>query len=102
MLTEDSEWKSGNGVPYAALVVGNASEGSYDYLTDVYIDDISTVEMKVNEGVNDKAARIYLASANGQSASLTTTNQTYISEIVGGGLWRGTTTRINGETLTKD
>lgn len=44
----------------------------------------------------------YLASANGQPANLTTANQTYISEIVGGGLWRGTTTRINGETLTKN
>ena len=58
--------------------------------------------MRINEGVNDKAARIYLASANGQTANLVTSNETYISEIVSGGLWRGTTTRINGETLTKD
>ena len=101
-LTEDAEWGTGNEVPYAALVVGNATEGSYDYPTDVYIDETSTVEMKVNEGVNDEAARIYLASANGQPANLTTSNETYISEIVDGGLWRGTTTEINGEMLTKD
>ena len=102
LLSENAEWGTGSKVPYAALVVGNATEGSYDYPTDVYIDESSTVEMNVNEGVNDAAARIYLASANGQPANLTTTNQTYISEIITDGLWRGTTTKINGETLTKD
>lgn len=58
-------WGQGNQVPYAALVVGNATENSYKYPTTVTLTN-SDVIMKRTAGVNDRAARIFIASANGE------------------------------------
>ena len=76
-------WGSGNQVAYAALVIGNALTGTgYNYDTVVNLDDNSSVSMQINEGVNDGAARIFIASANGYSATLNSNNTAYRNEMV--------------------
>ena len=75
-------WGEGNQVAYAALVVGNAQANAYKYNTKVTISDDSTIEMHRTEGYNDKAATIFMASANGYEARLYTNNNDYVNDII--------------------
>lgn len=84
-LFDDSfgiNWGQGNQVAYAALVVGNAQSNAYKYNTKVSISDDSTVEMHRTEGHNEKAATIFIASANGYEARLYTNNNDYVNDII--------------------
>ena len=94
-------WGQGNQVAYAALVIGNAQEGTgYNYDTVVTLDDDSSVLMQINEGVNDGAATIFIASANGFSATLNCNNTAYRDEIVANDWIWGAKCYFNTELLT--
>lgn len=93
-------WGQGNQVAYAALVIGNAQEGTgYNYDTVVTIDDDSSVLMQINEGVNDGAATIFIASANGFSATLNCNNTVYRNEMVANDWIWGSACYFNTELL---
>ena len=93
-------WGQGNRVAYAALVIGNAQEGTgYNYDTVVTLDDDSSVSMQINEGVNDGAATIFMASANGFSAVLNCNNTAYRDEMVANDWIWGSECYFNTELL---
>ena len=66
----DGSWGSGNEVPYAALVVGNASTGSYDYKTSCTVDESTVISIDTTSLDEDKATAVYVASANNKDVIL--------------------------------
>ena len=85
-------WSQGNMVAYAALVVGNATPGSYVYPTTVEIYD-STVKMTINEW-NSKAKDIFMASANNEKVTLISDDSEALQAIIDSNeyeRWRGDT-----------
>ncbi len=67
LLDEDcGSWDSGNRVPYAALVVGNGQNDVYVYPTTVNLNNTDVI-MQRTAGVNDRATRVFIASANEDS-----------------------------------
>ena len=96
-----SLWGSGNAVAYAALVIGNASAGTgYNYNTTATVQD-SEISMTINSGKNDNACNIFIASANGYSASLDIDNENYANEIISNDRWLGEkcSITVNGTTI---
>ena len=96
-----SLWGSGNAVAYAALVIGNASAGTgYNYNTTATVQD-SEISMTINSGKNDDACNIFIASANGYSASLDIDNENYANEIISNERWLGEkcSITVNGTTI---
>ena len=94
-------WGSGNMVAYAALVIGNATPGSYDYPTTVELYN-STATMTTGDH-NPKAKDIFMASANDQKVILITDDSEVVSKIIELGeyeTWRGDTcyVQIEGQT----
>ena len=93
-----SLWESGNAVAYAALVIGNASAGSYNYDTTAIVQD-SEISMTINRGKNDNACDIFIASTNDYSATLDIDNENYVNEIITNKRWLGENCFINGTAI---
>ena len=92
------DWGEGTIVAYAALVIGNATKGSYVYPTTVELYD-STVSMTINEG-NALAKDIFIASANNQDVTFITDDSSAIQTIIDYGeysAWRGDTCYVQLE-----
>lgn len=93
----NSDWRSGNELPYAVIVIGNrCASNPYDRATDVKLNNTT---LTVNAGANDLARPIYVASDNGMTTSviLEGTSTEYADDIRSS-YW-GANTSINGETL---
>ena len=75
-----NNWGTGNQVAYAALTVGNAKNTAYNSTTSVALIN-TTVTMDRNNGVNDKAATIFLASMDGMTATLISDKPEHINGI---------------------
>ncbi len=70
MYRLNGSWGSGNEVPYAALVVGNASTGSYDYKTSCTVADDTEISINTTNLDTTKATAVYVASANDKDVIL--------------------------------
>lgn len=79
----DGNWEDGNAVPYATLVVGNATENSYEYSTTCSVDDSTSIVMKT-----PNRPKVYVASANEKDVVLKIA-ETIAEEITSGSLYRG-------------
>lgn len=95
----NSDWGSGNELPYAVIVIGNRfASNPYDRATDV---KLSKTTLTVNTGANDLARPIYVASDNGMSTNVTLEGtSTEYEDDIRSSYW-GANTSINGETLTE-
>lgn len=107
-----NDWKDGNKVPFAALVVGDRSNSSYNHGPVSCTVKNTTINMAATD---TKAFRIYLASDDGiadssgdveyTSTSLSIDNSTYASEITGKeSFYKGTDTTVtlNGTPLSNE
>ena len=79
----NGNWKDGNSVPYATLVVGNATENSYEYSTTCSVDDSTSIVMKTSNH-----PRVYVASANDENVVLNIA-ETIAEEIISGSHYFG-------------
>ena len=61
----NGNWKDGNSVPYATLVVGNATENSYEYNTTCSVDDSTSIVMET-----PNHPRVYVASTSNYHVDL--------------------------------
>lgn len=86
----DGNWKDGNEVPMAALVIGNRSSGAYDYPASVTLSGVEVVS-----AAEDVSAIYMYGNTETNSASLNCEDTLVSSVTVGGG-----TVYINGELKT--
>ena len=96
----DKEWKTGNSVPYGALVIGNRKADTYEYTTTVYLDEASTVNVGENPHSREDVIEAYISSDNNYDVNLWSDNEV-VETIKSEGYFWGETTYING-TQIKD
>lgn len=91
-------WKSGNEVPFAALVAGNRGGTAYAYKTTCTVENsVLTVEA----GANANARTVYISSNGNNTASIsfdTDCDPAYAKTIEDGSYW-GEDTYLNGSKL---
>ncbi len=79
----DGGWRDGTYVAYATLVVGNTMDTAYKYDASATLEN-TTLEMTINDGVNNEAKTLFIASVGDYDATLTTDDKTQADNIIGG------------------
>ena len=97
----DTDWGTGNDVPYATLVVGNRyASDSYDYPTTCTVSN-TEITMKINEG-NSKATRVYISSDDDNTVTLNIDNSELATNIETGKHYWGLKTYVNKKQMPVD
>ena len=94
----NSDWKSGNATPYAALVIGNRTKNSYVYETTVNLDTNTTIKVADTAVDRDDIIEAYIASDNGMKVILNSENDV-VNIIKDNHYYYGDTTYIGNEQL---
>ena len=94
----NSDWKSGNATPYAALVIGNRTKNSYVYETTVNLDTNTTIKVADTAVDRDDIIEAYIASDNGMKVTLNSENDV-VNIIKDNHYYYGDTTYIGNEQL---
>ena len=89
----NGNWKDGNSVPYATLVVGNATENSYEYNTTCSVDDSTSIVMKT-----PNHPRVYVASTSNYHVNLSISKE--IEQDIKDGDYLGNNISINGNPIS--
>lgn len=89
----DGNWKDGNSVPYATLVVGNATENSYEYNTTCSVDDSTSIVMET-----PNHPRVYVASTSSYHVDLSISEE--IEQDIKNGYFYGNNISINGNPIS--
>ena len=89
----DGNWGTGNEVPYATLVVGNATENSYKYDTTCSVDDSTSIVMKT-----PNHPRVYVASTSSYQVNLSISKE--IEQDIKNGYYHGNNISINGNPIS--
>ena len=90
----DGNWEEGNSVPYATLVVGNATENSYEYNTICSVDDSTSIVMKT-----PNHPRVYVASTSSCHVDLSISEEIE-QDIKTKGYSYGNNISINGNPIS--